>query len=64
LNYWGFLKVIALPVCLSLLNTVSWIEYNLKSHFQMVPIHIHIVAKGFWQHAYWNPILLVNLHVY
>jgi hypothetical protein len=26
-------------------------QYNLKSHFKMVPLHIDIVVKDFWQHA-------------
>jgi hypothetical protein len=30
----------------------------------MVPLHIHIVVKGFWKHAWWDPTLLVNIHVY
>jgi hypothetical protein len=25
----------------------------------MVPLHIHIVIKGWWQHALWDPSLLL-----
>ncbi len=30
----------------------------------MVPFHIHIVIKGFWQHAQWNATFLINMCVY
>ncbi len=30
----------------------------------MVPLYIHIVVKGFWQHAYWDPTLVIIIHVY
>jgi hypothetical protein len=26
----------------------------------MVPLHIHIVVKGFWQHAYWDITLWIH----
>ena len=28
----------------------------------MVPLHIHVVVKGLWQHAYWEPTLFVNIN--
>jgi hypothetical protein len=38
-------------------------QYILKEHFQMVHLKINMVVKGFWKHAWWDPTLLVNLHL-
>ncbi len=41
--------------------------FNVKDRalvtFHMVPLYLHIVVKGLWQHALLDPTLSVNVHL-
>jgi hypothetical protein len=39
-------------------------ENNLKENFKIFLLYINIVVKRIWQHALWDPTLLVNIQFY